>query len=390
MKVLLRAPLLTNSGYGVHSRQIFEWLDSKNNIDLSVECLNWGRTSWLLDEKTDNGLVGKIMRKSKQKQPPYDVTIQVQLPDEWDNSLGKKNIGISAFVETDKCNPAWVENCNKMDHIIVPSTFTKNVIKNTGITKTKISVVPEWFNHDIIMLDNDFVKIEPSVEELKFSSSFNFLVISQLTALEPENDRKNLYNCIKWLCETFEGNPDVGIVLKTNMGKGTTIDRQLSIEAVSNIIRASRKGKYPKINLVHGTMTSKEIASLYHKDSINCYVSATRGEGYGLPIIDAAVVGMPIVATGWSGHLEFLDEDLFYAVDYNLEKIKPSRIDNRVFFEGFRWANPKRESFIKQVLRVYRNYEEAKEKSEKLKNKVRKSFNKKEIKKMYDNIFENL
>ena len=54
----------------------------------------------------------------------YDLTVQVQLPDEWKPELGRKNIGISAFVETDKCNPKWVKKCNEMDHVIVPSTFT--------------------------------------------------------------------------------------------------------------------------------------------------------------------------------------------------------------------------------------------------------------------------
>ena len=60
-KVLLRAPLLTNSGYGIHSRQVFEWLYGREDVDLSVECLQWGRTSWMLNEDLENGIVKKIM-----------------------------------------------------------------------------------------------------------------------------------------------------------------------------------------------------------------------------------------------------------------------------------------------------------------------------------------
>ena len=149
MKVLLRAPLLTTSGYGVHSRQFFEWLNEKD-IDLKVECLNWGLTPWMVNPEKEDGLVGEIMSKSKQLDPPFDVSIQVQLPDEWDVKLGKKNIGVSAFVETDRCNPQWVEKCNQMDHIIVPSTFTKNVVRRSGVLMTPISVVPEWFNHSVL------------------------------------------------------------------------------------------------------------------------------------------------------------------------------------------------------------------------------------------------
>ena len=132
-KILLRAPLLTNSGYGVHSRQIFDWLDGREDIDLIVECLQWGRTSWIIDEKEENGIVKRIMSKSRPiDKNEIDVSIQVQLPDEWDTSLGKFNIGVTALVETDKCSYEWVDKCNSMDHVIVPSTFTKNVLKRSG------------------------------------------------------------------------------------------------------------------------------------------------------------------------------------------------------------------------------------------------------------------
>ena len=75
--------MLTTSGYGVHSRQVFEWLSELNNIDLHVECLNWGMTPWMLKEEHEDGLIGKIMKCSKTLEPPYDVTFQLQLPDEW-------------------------------------------------------------------------------------------------------------------------------------------------------------------------------------------------------------------------------------------------------------------------------------------------------------------
>mgnify|MGYP005725506895 CR=1 FL=1 len=133
-KVLLRAPLLTNSGYGVHSRQIFNWLYNRDDVDLTVECLQWGRTSWILDESLENGAIGKIMHCSKPyEKSDIDISFQVQLPDEWDTSLAKFNIGVTALVETDKCSTDWVEACNKMNHVIVPSTFTKNVLKRSGI-----------------------------------------------------------------------------------------------------------------------------------------------------------------------------------------------------------------------------------------------------------------
>lgn len=386
MKVLLRAPLLTTSGYGVHSRQFFEWLNEKD-IDLKVECLNWGMTPWMVNPEKENGLVGQIMSKSKQLDPPFDVSIQVQLPDEWDVKLGKKNIGVSAFVETDRCSPKWVEKCNQMDHIIVPSTFTKNVVRRSGVLMTPISVVPEWFNH-CVLDEEKSLEIVNSDKRFNFSTSFNFLIISQLTSQSADADRKNIFNTIAWLCEKFKDNPDVGIVLKTNMGKGTTIDRKITTSMMNQIVTVIGKKQFPKIHLIHGNMESSEVAALYHHPSIKCFVSATRGEGYGLPIIDAAATGLPVITTNWSGHLEFLEEGSFLPVDYELKEIHKSKVDNRIFYEGFKWAEPKKESFNEQIDLLMKNYNEIRLQSKNYSKKITAKFHKEQIKKMYDKILD--
>ena len=292
MKVLLRAPLLTNSGYGVHSRQVFEFLYNLSNIELVVECLNWGQTSWLINKDLEDGLVGKIMSKSKKVEGTFDLTIQVQLPDEWDTTLGNKNIGITAAVETDKCNHKWVEACNKMDMIIVPSAFTKKVIKRSGVLFSPIHVIPEWFNQEILNDKSPDLKDE----RFQFKNKFNFLLVAQLTAINPDDDRKNIFNCIKWILEEFDGE-DVGIVLKTNSGKNTSIDRKLTINTLNAYIRNINAKNRGKINLLHGALTTKEMASLYNHPNIDCFASVTRGEGYGLPLVDSAAAGLPVVAT---------------------------------------------------------------------------------------------
>jgi len=388
-KVILRAPLLTNSGYGVHSRQIFEWLYNRTDVELTVECLAWGRTSWILKGEKENGIIEKIMSCSKPiSQGSYDISIQVQLPDEWDISLAKKNIGITALVETDKCSLEWVNRCNKMDSIIVPSTFTKNVLKRSGIVNCNVHVVPEWYNRHILNRST----VSKTLSDNRYDNikkPFSILLIGTLTSQIPEDDRKNLINTIKWIHEEFKGNEDVGIVLKTNFGKGTTHDKQLCKEYLR---RFKSELGIPKedtfVTILHGNMESKEIASLYHHKNIKLYGSATRGEGYGLPLIEAAVAGLPIVATGWSGHLEFLDKEYFGVVDYDLVEISKSRVDGRIFKEGFKWANPKEESFKKQIRKVYNDYEKSKQKAKTMMKKVRIDFSAGAIKSKYDEIFD--
>jgi glycosyltransferase involved in cell wall biosynthesis len=390
MKVLLRAPLLTNSGYGVHSRQLFYWLYNKKDIELTVECLQWGRTSWLLDSEYDNGIVGKIMERSKPiTQGKYDVSFQVQLPDEWDTNLANKNIGVTAAVESDKCNPKWVDCCNKMDHIVVPSTFTKNVIKRSGMLTTKISVIEEWFNGRITSKSSISKALE-NKNFKKIDTPFNFLVIGQLTGQAREDDRKNLLNTLSWLCEEFKDNKDVGIVLKTNFGKGTHIDKSIVKKYFKDNLKSIKQTEFPKIHLIHGNLSSEEIAALYQHNKVKAYALATRGEGYGLPYIEAAASGLPIIATNWSGHLQFLEKDYFYPVDYTLIDVAKSKIDNRIFVEGVKWADPSKKDFMVKAREVYENYSKAKDKSKALKKNILHNYNATAICKKYDKLFEEI
>ena len=118
------------------------------------------------------------------------------------------------------------------------------------------------------------------------------------------------------------------------------------------------------------------------------YATATRGEGYGLPLIEAAASELPIVATGWSGHLQFLQKENFGCVDYKLVQISDSRVDGRIFEKGFRWAEPSEESFKHEVRKVYDDYKVAKSRARVMAKNVRHNFNSTLIKKQYDELFE--
>ena len=103
-RVILRGPALTMSGYGVHTRQIARWLLSLPNIDLTIQALPWGITPWTINRNDD--LTREIMNRCKPISGKFDISFQVQLPNEWDSNLADVNIGITAGVETDRCNPA--------------------------------------------------------------------------------------------------------------------------------------------------------------------------------------------------------------------------------------------------------------------------------------------
>ena len=347
-KVLFRGPALTQSGYGVHSRQILSWLIENSDIDLYVQVLPWGNTPWYTNPDAQNGLIGKIMSLTKPVDGiKFDVTFQLQLPNEWDPSLGNYNVGITAAVETDKCNPQWAECCNKMTEVITPSAHAKASLGNLQ----NIKVIPEAYSNSI----NEISENPEDIIELK--TKFNFLVFGQLTGDNPYNDRKNTFLTLKWMFETFQDDDDVGIVLKTNAGSNSLIDRNNVTDIIKSVVRDTRKGPFPKVYLLHGDMSDLEIAKLYKQKNIKSLVSLTRGEGFGLPILEAAASDLPIITTDWSGHTEFLKLGKYIPVYYTLEKIHKSRVDNKIFMEDARWANASEQDFKKKVLK-FRNKEE--------------------------------
>jgi len=383
--VLLTAPCLTTSGYGVHSRQIAKYLlnrHKKGDINLFIKTVPWGNTPWLLDSDNDNGFIGEIMRLTTDINVKPDVTIQNILPNEW-KPIGKTNIGITAGIETTICNPDWISHVNSMSHVIVPSKFTKNVFTETSKRfnkniETQIDVVYESYNEHITKTNDKL--------DFKIDTSFNFLVFGQITARSVTADRKNTFNTIKWLCDEFKDDSDVGIIIKTNSGRQSLIDKLVTSSIINKLLKEIRKSQFPKVHLLHGPMSDKHVAMLYKEQSIKGLISATRGEGFGLPILEAATSGLPVIATSWSGHLDFMELGKYIKLDYELRDVTNQRIDNKLFIKGSQWAEVKESDFKKKVRKFKENSKLPKEWAAELSKKLIEKFSFDSVSKQYDEV----
>lgn len=342
-KVFIRGPLLTQSGYGVHSRQVFKWARSKG-FDITVQLLPWGITPWYTSASELDGLAGEIMMCSKPATSKPDISIQIQLPHEWDPNIATKNIGITAAIEADYCSQEWVKASESMDLVITPSEFAKQSLVNSGLDPQRVSVVPESFPE--CFFESDLPEFS-----LNLSTEFNFLILGQITG-NPDCDRKRTVETIADFLNAFRGDPSVGLIVKTNMGKNCTIDREITEKSLRSFIKTQNLSKNdPKVYLLHGYLHEREICSLYRSKKIKALISGTRGEGFGLPLLEAAACNLPVIATGKSAHTEFLNLGKWIKIDSELMTIPEQKADGKIWIKGSKWSNIKREDFIEKIIK---------------------------------------
>ena len=104
-------------------------------------------------------------------------------------------------------------------------------------------------------------------------------------------------------------------------------------------------------------MTDEEIHSVYLHEKVKAFVSLTHGEGYGLPLFEAAYSGLPVVAPGWSGQLDFLMDESgnehFYNVSFDIQPVQKEAQWKGVVDAGSMWAYARRNSAKEKMRECY-------------------------------------
>ena len=375
--VVISCPIDTYSGYGARSRDIVKALLKENKYDIKILSQRWGSTPYgflQADNAEHKQILDCILQQpSLPKQP--DIWIQITVPNEF-QPLGKFNIGITAGIETTLCDVAWIEGCNRMNLTLVSSNHAKKVLeanafekrdKNTNqlIETVKLNkpveVLFEGVDTNIYQKidavnDSEVWDVIDSIEE-----DFNFLYVGHWLQGEIGQDRKDTGMLIKIFLETFKGKgKKPGLILKTSSGNYSIMDRDGILEKINKIREAvGDDGTLPNIYLFHGELSDGEINELYNHPKVKAHVTFTKGEGYGRPLIEATLSQKPVIASKWSGHLDFLDPEMSILLPGEVKQIHPSAVVENMLLADSSWFTVDYKvasEILKDVYKDYKKY----------------------------------
>lgn len=342
MKIKVYGAFDSLTGYGEVSRQIVLALaDIKQ--DLCLQPQNWGYCRAELQSQ-----VYERIKKMRNNRDDHDVILFINPP----QFFKKKNnpaIGLT-MTETDGFPKEWVGYCNTMDRVLVPSLFNYEAFKKSGVNETKLRILPLGVN-------SEFFNDKGPKYPIKLDrQTFIFLSLGEWVP------RKGFDILIKAFAQEFSGADPVCLVLKTYANSSDYDPSGTRIQHEIDKLRAEKKTNAPQVYLLPAALSDIEIPSLYR--SADCFVQATRGEGWNMPVFEALACGIPVITTKWSSHTNYLDDATAYLIEIEgLEAVPPGGTPLDKVYQGFKWAIPSQEHLRQLMRMVYENHASAKAKA---------------------------
>lgn len=402
-KCVVRAPVATRSGYGEMSRDIVRHLIEYDKYDVEIHSINWGDTPMNaldINEPMDKMILDRICPEQFQSRP--DLYVSISVPTEF-RPIGKYNIGITAGIETTQASAEWVQAMNQMDVAFVISKHAKNVFENSryeardangnsiGVVQCEkpIEILNNCVDTYIYKKINE-IELERSIKDLfnDIPEKFNYLFVGHWLRGDIGQDRKNVGLLISIFYQLFkrkEFTEKPGLILKTSGAGYSIIDREQILDKIKRIKQNTplEPGEsFPNVYVLHGDLSEKEMASLYNHPKVKAHISLTKGEGFGRPLLEASLSGKPIITTGWSGHLDFLDPQDTILLGGQLNEVHDSSIWDKVIIKGSKWFDVDPNIAATAMAEVFNNYQPWKKRAGDLAKKNKENFNYKKIQKI--------
>ena len=142
---------------------------------------------------------------------------------------------------------------------------------------------------------------------------------------------------LKTYLETFKNKKGApALVMKTMSGPASIMDREEILKRI-DAIRKGISGTLPNVYLVHGEVEDKDMNHLYNHPKIKAMISLTKGEGFGRPLLEFTQSKKPIIASNWSGHLDFLNPEFASLVPGEVKPVHESVVQERLILKESKW-----------------------------------------------------
>ena len=364
---IISSPFDTYSGYGARSRDIIKSIIDSNKYEVQLLSQRWGDTSWgfCKDHSKWSYLNNHIVPNLK-SQP--DIWMQITIPNEF-QAVGKYNIGVTAGIEATVCKPEWVEGLNRMNINYVSSTFTKEVFEKMNYqkkTKDNKSVIGEIkLEKPVKVLFEgahlDLYKPLKNSELKTFDFSdikedFCYLFVGHWMNAAFGHDRKNVSLLVKTFYETFKNKKKKpALILKASSGVASYLSRDTILDKIKSIRNSIDSKVLPNIYVLNGEFTDSEMNELYNHPKVKSMVSLTKGEGFGRPLLEFSLTGKPIIASGWSGHTDFLQPEYTSLIPGTLENIHESAANQWLIKEA-QWFSPDTSTTATMFRNTFKDY----------------------------------
>ncbi|MFL6227742.1 MAG: glycosyltransferase [Pyrinomonadaceae bacterium] len=329
------------SGYGHAARAYIHALDSAG-VKLSVVDLAAQRARQVRDELVES-LVGRRLET--------DFHLFHGIPPQWAaRAFRLKNVIGMTVWETDMMPAQWRNALNHVLEVWLPCDFNVAVFRQSlerPVFKLPHPILPAHVNGD---------RVEPSAFLRVSEDDFVFYSLFEW------QERKSPQGLIETYLREFACETDTVLVVKTNPNAAGAAARALE--------EARRKtGSRARVELRAEGWSVPQVEALHERG--DCYVSLHRGEGWGYPLFEAAARGTPVVATGFSGPLEYLTDQDHALVRYRLAEVRQPYV---YYHPRMRWAEPDLAHAAEQMRSVYEHRDDARAQAMRASVRLREQF----------------
>jgi len=344
------------SGYGDAAEAYLHGLRSAG-VSVTWTPLGWPSNRWDAPlGPVANVDLGSAAHRDIADRPIDHHAVVVCSPPFWHDQLAVETAGrlLVAYTtwETDRVPADWPAILNRYDRVLVPSEFNAAVFARSGVS-APITVIPHIARRD---------QPAGAGSRSPARSGFVFYMISTWTT------RKAILDAVRAYVDAFTADDDVMLVIHT-----TATDRIAEARLTRRGAPAGSHAcatwftlaqalagtdRLPRITLSTRWLAPAEVDELHARG--DCFLSLSRGEGWGLGAFDAAAFGNPVIVTGWGGTLDFLPGGYPYCVDYELVPTLTEEPDSWWHPQPKeRWARASIDHAAKLLRHVYDHRDEA-------------------------------